>query len=166
MAELEQWAEWKWTDLAEVEEQTVIATGQHRDIHWMIKRAGWSLTAYVGVALPSPTAEFGEPEEILVHGGWTFGPVIGNGEDGFEEGIVWWGWDYSHAGDRIMWPKGISVPRADRGTEWTPNMVHTQILVMLPKFRKWIRDVTRQDRRMKQNLTWLARELQDDFNAS
>ena len=89
-----------------IKETGTILHDQFKDgLRFIVMRGPSSLCAYVGVPIDHPLAHFDYDDlPVTAHGGLTF---AGEGDKWRPEGFYWYGWDYSHAGDKSMFAKEL-----------------------------------------------------------
>jgi hypothetical protein len=88
-------------------------------VRFVILRGPASLCAYLGIPNDHPLANQDYDNIPLdCHGGLTYGHDYLNKK---KDGYFWYGWDYSHSGDKSFYDIGRERDCDD--TEWTPEMV-------------------------------------------
>lgn len=92
-------------------------------IRFAILRGPTAICAYLGISPSHPLAGWDYDDlPISAHGGLTYAgtKVHGDGE------TYWYGWDYSHSGDRSTYDYITEARRAmgENETAWTPAMVY------------------------------------------
>src|SRR5207249_3603572 len=96
---------------------------------------------YIGVpeGHPLAAAESYEDLPLRVHGGLTY---ASHGGKEWPKGWYWWGWDYCHAGDRMMYDSAVAgIVSLGRESDhaWTPEEVLADAHDALYDFRKLVR---------------------------
>jgi hypothetical protein len=112
-------------DLNEVEKGTLLADWYEDGIRFVVL-AHFGFCAYLGVPVDHPLAGFGYDEMPLdCHGGLTFA-YEGDGENR-PKFFYFYGWDYSHAGDKTFSRTGLieSPYKGDR--EWTLGEIKAEM---------------------------------------
>lgn len=124
----------KWQDVIDAAPGTVFEDRQEDGIRFVIIRGPAALCAYVGVPLGHPLADHEYDDiPITVHGGLTY---AGTDEKGAYRPSGWYfyGWDYAHMGDRMIYEDTILKelrmiyeelpgPRDRTAKAWTPKLV-------------------------------------------
>lgn len=90
-------------ELKDVEPGTILHDEIKDGIRFIVMRGPSALCAYVGVPSDHPLAGFDyEGVPVNCHGGLTFSR---EGGDEWPEGWYWYGWDYAHAGDAVLFDR-------------------------------------------------------------
>lgn len=149
---LEQYYAW----LRTLEVGTVIETGVEKEMPYVILRGHYSLCAYIGV--PEEDAISSIPQEQLqvdVHGGVTFsGPNPGLGEP--IPRVWWFGWDYAHAGDRVLLPPELDEDIEERQTPYFEMDLYNQHCHL------WtVEEVRKEVQRIAKELQYLRAQLEE-----
>lgn len=87
----------------EIKVGTIVYDVFDEGLRFIIMRSSFSWCAYVGVPKNHPLAgiDYDDISFVSAHGGLTFS---GDG-DRYPTGFYWFGWDYSHAGDKCHYEK-------------------------------------------------------------
>lgn len=98
-----------WDELRAVEAGTILLDKFNDGVRFIIMRGPASLCAYVGVPSDHPLAGF-DYDDLCIdcHGGLTFA-ASGDTENSWPPGFYWYGWDYSHAGDRSFYSDDLNL---------------------------------------------------------
>lgn len=112
---------------------TVYIDRREDGFRFVVLRGRVSLCAYVGIPPTHPIADHHYDDlPIDAHGGLTYaGPSL----IGVDSDLFWYGWDYAHAGDRLLY--GFTDP--SDGREWTPDLVDADSRHARDDFRKLLR---------------------------
>jgi hypothetical protein len=134
-------AEKTFEEIAADESGTVYEDGYENGVRFLIMRGPGSLCAYMGVPNDHPMAGFGYDDlpGMEVHGGLTYSSE-GKAGTSWPEGWFWYGWDYSHSGDKSFYDLREDLFR--RGNDdraWTVADVRKQIWSATYDFAKLCR---------------------------
>ena len=108
----------RW-EVLDLEVGKVVCDSYVEGVRVLVMRGPSALCAYCGVPSKHPLAGHGYDNlTIDCHGGLTFAKE-GEKDSGWPEGFYWYGWDYSHSGDRATYDYKYPS-RLDRNEkEWT-----------------------------------------------
>jgi hypothetical protein len=131
------------------ERGTIYIDRREGDMRFVILKGGYALCAYVGAPKSHPLHiaekiklverkldnDSGYREiEINCHYGLTYGP----GSLDLDDDWLFYGWDYGHAGDRLLMDfHDIPLPFImGKGIEWTPEMVERDSQEAIADFKR------------------------------
>lgn len=125
-----------FSEIAADKSGTIYQDGYENGIRYLIVRGPVSLCAYVGVPLSHPLAGKSYDDiPLSVHGGLTY---AGAGEGTYRPaGYFWYGWDYSHAGDKSFYD--LEYQPRSQSTEWTIEQVKSEIWDATYDFAKLVK---------------------------
>lgn len=132
-----------WADVVASPVSTVYLDEHDEDegVRLLILRGPSSVNAYVGVPSSHPLAGHAYDDlPVQAHGGLTFSEA-GKAESPWPKGWWWYGWDYSHSGDRATYRD--TMPMLSRSsideTAWTPEMVRQDAWSTVYDFKQLMR---------------------------
>lgn len=108
-------------------------------VRFVVLRGPSALCAYIGVPVGHPLAGHSYNDlPVNAHGGLTY---AGSGVTGLEDaGLYWYGWDYGHAGDRLLFSLDSRFSTLHMGDEeWTPSAVDSDSWEVLYDFHGLMR---------------------------
>ncbi len=127
-------------ELSKLESGTILEDYFDEGIRILIMRGPGSLCCYLGVPKNHPLAGFGcDDISLNCHGGLTF---AGGGEN-WPKDFYWYGWDYSHCGDKnfynLKYPRSSdeSIDQPEIG--WTVELVKKDIWEAVDEFKRLIK---------------------------
>lgn len=128
-------------DITKVEKRTIVRNKKHGKLRFVVLRANFSWTAYVGIPEDHELAGKNYDDiDVNCHGGLTYS---GKGGDGFlPKGYYWYGWDYAHLGDYCWYESDGYEPRfidRTRDHKWTIEEVEKDSWSAIYEFRKLMR---------------------------
>ena len=125
-----------FAQLAADEVGTIYHDERKDGYRFMILCGPTSLCAYLGAPLDHPLSKIDNYEALPLdcHGGLTY---AGDGVRGVEKGYYWWGWDYSHCGDRAFYE--LEWGRRSDETEWTVEQVKNDTFATCCDFGRLMR---------------------------
>lgn len=141
MSKLEQEYPGFLSDITLVDKGTIVRNKKIGNLRFVILRANFSWTAYVGVPEEHELAgKDYDSIDVDCHGGLTY---AGKGGDGFlPKGYYWFGWDYAHLGDYTWYEADDYHPKfLDRTNDkkWTIEQVEHDSKETIKQFQELVK---------------------------
>ena len=121
-----------WEDVVAAKIGKILVDQFDNGFRFLVMRGPAALCAYFGVSKDHPLAGRSYDDiPIECHGGLTYAT---EGKGNWPEGWYWYGWDYAHCDDYVIYDDTMTTPR--NGKKWTVKTVVKDSWWTIESFKK------------------------------